>query len=159
MASTAPAAPRRWPIMDFVPLMRTSLPGIAARIARYSARSPACTCQLSIHSQGLLVVREEHLFRGFLMHHLIISFLACHVHCCTYVITGMSASISVHRVQANAQSTGRFSWAFCSRIHLKAVLHYEAPYALKNMWKQLALLLPAFGFEKHTCVDVACALT
>lgn len=145
--------------------------GFCAIDAHVAARNrcPDCPvlCQVTrlhvpaqqIHSQRLLVVREEHLFRKLLMHHLIISFLACHAYCCTYVITGMSASISVHRVQANAQSTGRFSWAFFSRIHLKAVLRYEAPYALKNTWKQLALLLPAFGFEAYlrgcsVCIDI-----
>lgn len=55
IASTAPAAPSRWPIIDFVPLMRTPLPGIAARIARYSARSPACTTSAPAQQMGLFV--------------------------------------------------------------------------------------------------------
>ena len=32
-ASTAPAAPSRWPIMPFVELMRSCGPGMAARMA------------------------------------------------------------------------------------------------------------------------------
>ena len=41
MASTAPAAPSRCPIMDLVAFMRSCGPGMALRIARYSAKSPA----------------------------------------------------------------------------------------------------------------------